>query len=247
MGLCPLRSEALPGMKIASLRAEQRHKPRPYRSQARNETQNIMNMQSSLIRITPPAVKSIVRRTCAFLLPGVFKGHFELQYWKSRCGVGNGPLYNAHYESLYTEVFDLQRKDYEGKRVLDIGCGPRGSLEWADMTAQRVGLDPLVPGYLKLGADKHKMEYVASGSENIPFPSGHFDIVACLNALDHVDDLEATIREIKRVAKPGGLFLLSVETDHPPNTDGTHNHQRGYASRAWPGISTGTRVQGWNA
>jgi 2-polyprenyl-3-methyl-5-hydroxy-6-metoxy-1,4-benzoquinol methylase len=158
----------------------------------------------------------MVKKTGPVLMPGAFKGWFELQYWKSRCGDANAPLWNAHYESLYTEVFDLRRSDYDGKRVLDIGCGPRGSLEWADMTAQRVGLDPLVPGYLKLGADKHKMEYVASRSENIPFPDGHFDVVACLNALDHVDDLNATIREIKRVSKPGGTFLLSVEVDHPP-------------------------------
>jgi SAM-dependent methyltransferase len=81
-----------------------------------------------------------------------------------------------------------------------------------------VGLDPLVPAYLKLGADKHKMEYVASCSENIPFPDGHFDIVACLNALDHVDDLDATIREVKRVTKRGGFFLLSVEINHPPTS-----------------------------
>jgi ubiquinone/menaquinone biosynthesis C-methylase UbiE len=119
---------------------------------------------------------------------------------------------------LYTDVYDLQRKDYNAKRVLDIGCGPRGSLEWADIAAQRVGLDPLVPAYLKLGAEKHKMEYVASGSENIPFPDGHFDIVACLNALDHVDDLDATIREVKRVTKRGGFFLLSVEINHPPTS-----------------------------
>jgi ubiquinone/menaquinone biosynthesis C-methylase UbiE len=119
---------------------------------------------------------------------------------------------------LYTDVYDLQRKDYNAKRVLDIGCGPCGSLEWADMTTQRVGLDPLVPQYLKLGAVKHKMEYVAAGSENIPFPDGHFDIVTCLNALDHVDDLDRTIGEVKRVVKHGGFFLLSVEIDHPPTS-----------------------------
>ena len=77
------------------------------------------------------------------------------------------------------------------------------------MTTQRVELDPLVPDYLKLGADKHKMEYVAAGSEDILFPDGHFDIVTCLNALDHVDDLDATIREVKRVTKHGGFFLLA--------------------------------------
>ena len=28
-----------------------------------------------------------------------------------------------------------------GMRVLDVGCGPRGSLEWATMAARRVGID----------------------------------------------------------------------------------------------------------
>jgi 2-polyprenyl-3-methyl-5-hydroxy-6-metoxy-1,4-benzoquinol methylase len=161
-------------------------------------------------RILSPAVE--------LLFPRAFKRRCELKYWKGRYAEQSGHLSNSHYEPLYTDVYDLQRKDYNAKRVLDIGCGPRGSLEWADMTVQRVGLDPLVPDYLKLGADKHKMEYVASGSEKIPFPNGHFDIVACLNVLDHVDDLEATIREVKRVTKRGGFFLLSVEINHPPTS-----------------------------
>jgi ubiquinone/menaquinone biosynthesis C-methylase UbiE len=40
--------------------------------------------------------------------------------------------------------------------------------------------------------------------------------LSCLNALDHVDNFDRTIAEIKRVTKKGGLFLLSVEIDHLP-------------------------------
>ena len=155
-------------------------------------------------------------RGYALLFPAAFKRRTELKYWRSRYVEESNSLNNSHYEPLYTDVYDLDKSDFVGKSILDIGCGPRGSLEWADMTSQRVGLDPLVPRYLKLGADRHKMEYAASGSENIPFPNAHFDIVACLNALDHVDNFDATIAEIKRVTKPGGWFLLSVEIDHPP-------------------------------
>jgi SAM-dependent methyltransferase len=161
-------------------------------------------------------VKKVGRVFYLWTFPHAFKKHFELKYWKDRYAEEKSHFSNSHYEPLYTACYGLRQNDYNGKRVLDIGCGPRGSLEWADMTVQRVGLDPLVPSYLGLGANKHKMEYVASGSENIPFPDAHFDIVACLNALDHVDDLAVTIREIKRVTKPGGFFLLSVEIDHPP-------------------------------
>lgn len=162
-------------------------------------------------------VKEVIKHVYAAAFPHAFKRRAELRYWKGRRIAQGGALPNDHYEGLYTKVYGLTREDFVGKRLLDIGCGPRGSLEWADMTAQRVGLDPLVADYMKLGADKHKMQYVASGSERIPFADGHFDIVACLNALDHVDELDATVREIKRVTKRGGMLLLSVETDHPPS------------------------------
>lgn len=162
--------------------------------------------------------KRVVVGCFIFLFPRAFKHRSELKYWKGRYVAEGGRLSNAHFEPLYTDVYDLRQEDYIDKCVLDIGCGPRGSLEWADMTARRVGIDPLVPEYLQFGVDKHKMDYVASGSERIPFPDGYFDIVACLNALDHVDDLDATIQEVKRITKRGGTFLLSVEIGHPPTS-----------------------------
>jgi len=152
------------------------------------------------------------------VLPVAHKHRAELTYWRGRYDDENGQLGNAHYEPLYTMVFGLATADFAGKTVLDIGCGPRGSLEWADMVKERVGLDPLADEYLKLGAARHKMKYVKAPSERIPFSDGYFDIVTCLNALDHVDDLDATIAEVKRVTRPGGLFLLSTEIDHPPTS-----------------------------
>jgi len=149
------------------------------------------------------------------LFPSSFKKHSELSYWKGRYSAEGRILSNTHYEPLYTTAFGLTKSDFAGKKALDIGCGPRGSLEWADVASQRVGLDPLVNDYLKLGAAEHKMEYSAAPSESIPFGQGHFDIVTCLNALDHVDNFQRTVSEIKRVTKPDGLFLLSVEIDHP--------------------------------
>jgi ubiquinone/menaquinone biosynthesis C-methylase UbiE len=143
------------------------------------------------------------------------KGHHELEYWKGKKAT-EGQLANDHYSQFYTSHFGLSASDYAGKRILDIGCGPRGSLEWADMTAERVGLDPLADEYLKLGAKNHKMSYVAAPSEKIPFPDGHFDVVCSFNSLDHVDDLPTTINEIIRVLRPGGLFLLLTEVNHDP-------------------------------
>lgn len=163
-------------------------------------------------------IKKTVSKLAATVAPEKYKEYHELQYWKGRSEKEDGNLFNQHYEFFYTDLFDLPLESYESKRILDIGCGPRGSLEWADMCAERVGLDPLVPQYLELGAKKHKMTYIASPSEKIPFPDGHFDVVCSFNSLDHVADYHKTVAEIKRVTKPGGSFLVIVEVNHPPSS-----------------------------
>ena len=139
----------------------------------------------------------------------------ELYYWKSVKEEGKA-LSSKHYREFFTSNFDLNEEFYINKKILDIGCGPRGSLEWADMASERIGLDPLADEYLKLGADKHKMMYVNAPAEKIPFDEGYFDIVSSFNSLDHVDDIGNTIKEIKRVLKPKGLFLLITDVNHEP-------------------------------
>jgi SAM-dependent methyltransferase len=143
------------------------------------------------------------------------KEHAELAFWRSRAQAEK-QLGNSQYEFFYTTLFDLRLADYWGKRVLDVGCGPRGSLEWATMARERVGLDPLVASYKALGIDKHQMIYAGAPSEAIPYPDRHFDIVTSFNSLDHVENLERSISEIARVLRENGRFLLIVKINHPP-------------------------------
>lgn len=138
---------------------------------------------------------------------------YEATYWRRRAAV-EGQLNNDQYHMIYTAYLGLDDSFYAGKKILDIGCGPRGSLEWADMAAERVGLDPLVPVYREMGIDKHKMRYVDAPSEKIPFPDDYFDVILALNSFDHVDNLEQTISEISRVTALDGCFVLMVEVNH---------------------------------
>ena len=82
------------------------------------------------------------------------------------------------------------------------------------MAAERVGLDPLADSYRALGADRHEMTYVTARAEKMPFEDAQFDVVTCLNALDHVDSVHDTIAELTRVAADGATMLLMVETEH---------------------------------
>jgi SAM-dependent methyltransferase len=144
------------------------------------------------------------------------KGDAEFEFWRKVREDAGGTLRNDHYEQLFTNQFDLTRAFFAGKRILDIGCGPRGSLEWATQASRRVGLDPLVDRYRDLGINEHAMEYRSAPAEKIPFGDESFDIVSSLNSLDHVDDLHATLDEITRVLVSGGSFLLEVEFGHRP-------------------------------
>ena len=89
---------------------------------------NIVRLRHSLI------YKAAVRLTnnLAKVLP--MKLWTELLYWRLR-KLDEGDLTNEHYEEFFTVYFGLSVADYKGKRVLDIGCGPRGSLEWVSAHA----------------------------------------------------------------------------------------------------------------
>ena len=150
-------------------------------------------------------------------LPGIrqWKNGFEMGYWRIKKWE-EGAFTNAHYEWFFTGYFDLDIGFYSGKKILDIGCGPRGSLEWASGAAERIGLDPLADKYVRLNEGLQKMSYVQGNAEAIPFQEAYFDVVSSFNSLDHVDDPEQSLREIERVLKPGGLFLLIADIHESP-------------------------------
>jgi len=76
--------------------------------------------------------------------------------------------------------------------------------------------DPLADDYAKMRGASHQMRYVGARSEEMPFADASFDIVTCFNELDHVDGLDATIVEIKRVTRPGGSFRVLVGINQAP-------------------------------
>jgi ubiquinone/menaquinone biosynthesis C-methylase UbiE len=139
----------------------------------------------------------------------------ELRYWRRRQAQETN-LTNAHYAYFYTECFGLGLEDYRGHRILDVGCGPRGSLEWATSAAEAVGVDPLADRYRALQTRKQRMTYVNAYAETMPFADEYFDDVFCFNALDHTADFHAALKEIDRVLRPGGRFLVITEVNHAP-------------------------------
>lgn len=170
-------------------------------------------------------VKSVVNGVATILPASAahrLKEAAELMFWRRELRRAGGTFYNGHIEAAFTTLFGLEPGHYTGKRMLDIGCGPIGTLEWATGAARRVGADTLAEAYLALNRGTQQMEYVAAGAEALPFPDASCDVVSLFNCLDHVECPEAAIAEAQRVLAPGGDLLLIVEVDHAPTVTEPH-------------------------
>jgi 2-polyprenyl-3-methyl-5-hydroxy-6-metoxy-1,4-benzoquinol methylase len=143
----------------------------------------------------------------------------ELEWWQWWIGTHGGGRDNIeYYRSFMMTMGGLSDPHvFAGLICLDIGCGPLGSLEWLVEAGARaaLGLDPLSDAYLQLGIAEHRMTYLRAGAEQIPLATGYVDVVFSMNSLDHVDDPLAACGEIRRVLKPGGWFIGSLNLDEP--------------------------------
>ena len=62
----------------------------------------------------------------------------------------------------------------------------------------------------------HRCEYLVASGEGLPFPDDSFDLVTCQTLLMHVSDAKSVLREMLRVAAPGGV-ILAVEPNNMVN------------------------------
>ncbi|MFF7974372.1 methyltransferase domain-containing protein [Streptomyces sp. NPDC007905] len=106
--------------------------------------------------------------------------------------------------------------DVAGRRILDAGCGS-GPLSRAlyDRGAVVTGIDAsagmLAQARRRLGDDVAL--HLADLSERLPFADGAFDDVVASLVLHYLEDWGPTLAEIRRVLRPGGRLIASV--DHP--------------------------------
>lgn len=109
----------------------------------------------------------------------------------------------------------IQKLHLPGKTVLDVGCG--GGLlaeEFAKDGFAVTGIDPAtnsLEAARKHAADNNlEIDYRAGRGEALPFPDSSFDIVACCDVLEHVNDFGLVISEVARTLKAGGVFCYDT-------------------------------------
>lgn len=100
------------------------------------------------------------------------------------------------------------------ERVLDIGCGPgHTALLFATRAKQAVALDPAraMLDQARALANERRLDnlsFECASAEAIPFPDDSFDRVTSRQSAHHYLDLRAALREVARVLRPEGRFVL---------------------------------------
>jgi 2-polyprenyl-3-methyl-5-hydroxy-6-metoxy-1,4-benzoquinol methylase len=102
-----------------------------------------------------------------------------------------------------------------GRLVLDLGCGMGGlstalALEGADV--RPVDFNRHYCHITRLRGMRHRLDLspINAAGEALPFPDAHFDVIMCVDVLEHVRDPEALLAEIGRCLKPGGLCQITA-------------------------------------
>lgn len=100
-----------------------------------------------------------------------------------------------------------------GADVLDIGCGDAGVLialaeSGANASGVELSEDSLRRARVRSREHGVHVSLAKAVAEDLPFPDGSFDLVLLDNVLEHVSDRERTLREIRRVLRPGGLLYM---------------------------------------
>jgi SAM-dependent methyltransferase len=107
--------------------------------------------------------------------------------------------------------------------VVEIGAGPYPAIAAAPRWRRAVSIDPLAKSYAEEGLLPHAchhITYLEAPGENTPLPAAFADLVIIENALDHVSDPAAVLREARRLLRDGGLLWLLVDLSH--HTDHMH-------------------------
>jgi SAM-dependent methyltransferase len=129
-----------------------------------------------------------------------------------------------------------------GERVLDAGCGSGRTLDELGRYGRAHGVE-LNP--LGLAAARRRGHHVEQAPvEAIPFDDATFDLVTCLDVIEHTDDDVVVLTELRRVTRPGGHLVVSVPA-HPrlwSRHDEVNGHRRRYTRRT---LHAAAEAAGW--
>jgi SAM-dependent methyltransferase len=127
--------------------------------------------------------------------------------------------------------------------VLDAGCGSGRTMEELIAYGEVHGIE-LDPQAAAVARDRG-FDVKIGRLEELPWESGAFDLITCLDVIEHTPDDRLTLRELRRVCKPGGWLLATVPAYQSLWSlhDEANHHYRRYDRAA---LLAAAKLAGWS-
>jgi 2-polyprenyl-3-methyl-5-hydroxy-6-metoxy-1,4-benzoquinol methylase len=133
-----------------------------------------------------------------------------------------GDLIYAEHLTRYLCAQDL----VDGKVVLDIACGSGYGTQLLAKKAKKVygvDVDKDTVEYAKKNFGATNVVYKLGDGVAIPLDDNSVDVVVTLETIEHIENYDKFIDEVKRVLKPDGLAIVSTPNDLE-FAEGNHYH-----------------------
>ncbi len=151
------------------------------------------------------------------LIPSAYSREMSIPTEKYTHGHHESVLKSHTWRTIANSAAYLEARLAPGLSLLDVGCGPGTiTVEFADRLApgRVVGLDAADAAIAKASEFvRPNLEFLVGSAYELPFDDDAFDIVHTHQTLHHLADPVAALREMRRVAKPGGV-VAAREVDY---------------------------------
>jgi SAM-dependent methyltransferase len=137
----------------------------------------------------------------------------------------------------YRIIADVVSRRFKGAgpnaRVLDLGCGPGNLLDYLTPFGSVYGSD-FSADALRFCMGRGLTRLFRADFHDLPLRSESFDLVTCIDVIEHLDDDRRAIGELMRILRPSGMLVVSVPAfqflwgDH----DTLYGHRRRYTTGA---------------
>lgn len=128
--------------------------------------------------------------------------------------------------------------------VLDAGCGSGRMLDTLRRFGDVAGVD-MRSASVDFARERGHADIHQGVVEELPWPDAAFDLITCLDVLEHTVDDRVALRELLRVTRPGGHLLVTVPTYQAlwSNHDILNHHYRRYNRNTF---ADSARATGWH-